>query len=173
MPQDTYLDNCQVKVPSSCQLVCQVSSQLNSNEGTQLKFQGNFQVPIQETHKLIFQIESSMDSRVFPRDMPSIMSVNPGFGYSNRDPSESTTANKSTFGVKIQKYHAKNGALNTVSVALVLNIKTGYIYPQFHIVFDDDFATTSNRIAKKLPDNWDNLFSKHCELPPEELQFSI
>ena len=42
------------------------------------------------------------------------------------------------FGVKIQKYHAHNGALNIGSVALVLNIKTGYIYTQFHIFFYDD-----------------------------------
>ena len=82
--------------------------------------------------------------------MPSIMPVNPLFVYSNGDSSESTTTNKSveaklafekyatTFGVKIQKYHSDNDALNTLIIALVLNIKTGYISSQLQIVFNDD-----------------------------------
>ena len=53
------------------------------------------------------------------------------------------------------------------SVALVLNLKTGYISPQFHIVFDDDFTITTTMITNKLPDNWDNLFKNHRELPLE------
>ena len=57
------------------------------------------------------------------------------------------------------------------SVALVLNIKTGYISPQFHIVFDDVLTTIIERITNKLPWNWDNIFKKHHELPPEEFQF--
>ena len=59
------------------------------------------------------------------------------------------------------------------SVALVLNLKTGYISPQFHIVFDDDFTTTSARITNKLPDNWNELFKNNLELPSEEFQFKI
>ena len=74
---------------------------------------------------------------------------------------------KSTFGIKNQKHHSKNGALNTGSVDLVLNIKTGYLSPQFHIIFDDVFTTTSTRIPNKLPDNWDNILNNHHELPPE------
>ena len=72
-----------------------------------------------------------------------------------------------TFGVKIQKYHANNGALNTGSVNVVLNIKTGYISPQFHIVFDEYFTTTSTRITNKPPDNRGGLFNNHFELPPD------
>ena len=101
------------------------------------------------------------------------MPVSPVFVYSNRDSSENTTANKAKLGVKIQKYHADNGALNTGSVALVLNIKTGYISPQFHIVFDDDFTTTFTRITQKIPDNRDNLFNDNFELTTEEFQLSI
>ena len=68
--------------------------------------------------------------------MPSIVSVSSGFGYSHRDPSESTKANKyveakhafeqysTTFGVQNQKYHANNCALNAGIVALVINLKT-------------------------------------------------
>ena len=76
-----------------------------------------------------------------------------------------------TFGVKIQKYHAKNGTLNTGSADLVINIKTGYVSPQFHIVFDDDFTTTSARIINKPPENWDDIFNNHRELTQEEFQF--
>ena len=57
-----------------------------------------------------------------------------------------------TLGVRIQHYHTNNGALNKGSIAQVLNIKTRYIFPQFHIFFDDDFTTTSARIKNKLPD---------------------
>ena len=59
------------------------------------------------------------------------------------------------------------------SVALVMNLKTRYISPQFHIVFDNDFTTTTTRITNKLPDGWDNIFKKHCETTPEEFQFNI
>ena len=98
------------------------------------------------------------------------MKFSPGFDYSNGHSSEITTAKISVeekrvfekyatiYGKKVQKYHAENDALNTVSVALVLNIKTGYISAQLHIVFDDDFTTTSMRITNKLPDNWDDIF---------------
>ena len=54
-----------------------------------------------------------------------------------------------------------------------LTLKTGYIYPRFHIVFDNDFTTKNARITKKLPANWDDIFKNHCELPTEEFQFSI
>ena len=167
MPQETWPDNFQVKVPSAWQLVFQVPSQLNIKEGIQLKYQSNWQVPIQVPHQLILEIESSRDPRGFPRDMPSIIPVSPGFGYSNRGSSESTTANEATFGLKIQNYHAENVALNTGSVAQVINIKTGYISPQSHIVFDAYFTTTSARITNKLPDNWGDLLNNHRELPPE------
>ena len=52
------------------------------------------------------------------------------------------------------------------SIALVLNVKTGYISPQFHIVFDENFTTTLARIKKKLPAIWDDLLDNNCELPP-------
>ena len=71
-----------------------------------------------------------------------------------------------TFGVKIKKYHAN-------SFALVPNIKTGYITPLFHIIFDDDFTITTTRITNKLPDNWDDIFKNHQQLPPEEFDFRI
>ena len=101
------------------------------------------------------------------------MPVSPGFVYSNRDSSETITSNEPKFGVNIQKDHVNNGALIKGSVALVINIKTGYIALQFHIVFDDDFTTTSTMITNKLPDNRENIFNNHRELPQEEFQFII
>ena len=56
---------------------------------------------------------------------------------------------------------------------MVLKIKTGYISPQSHIIFENYFTITTARITNKLPDNWDDLFKNHRELPPEEFQFSI
>ena len=58
-----------------------------------------------------------------------------------------------------QVVHIGISPQHAVSVALVLNLKTGYISPQFHILFDDDFTTTTARIKNKLPDNW-TIFSK-------------
>ena len=52
------------------------------------------------------------------------------------------------FGLNIQKYHADIGALNSGIVALVLNIKTGYVSSQFHIIFDNYFTTTSVKKRK-------------------------
>ena len=95
MPQEPCPDNFQLKLPSKCQLVRQVPSQLNSKEGTQLESQRDFQVPIQWQHKFIFQMESSRYKKGFPKDMQIIIPVSPGFGYLNRNSNESTTANKS------------------------------------------------------------------------------
>ena len=49
----------------------------------------------------------------------------------------------------------------------------GYISLQFHVFFDENFTTTSARITNKPPENWDDLFKNHCELPHEKFQFSI
>ena len=42
--------------------------------------------------------------------------------------------------------HSSN---HSQSVALVLNLKTGHVSPQFHIVFDDDFATVNHDYASQ------------------------
>ena len=47
----------------------------------------NLQVSSQGPHQLIFQIESRIDTRVFPIDMTIIMPVSPVFGESSGDPS--------------------------------------------------------------------------------------
>jgi hypothetical protein len=39
------------------------------------------------------------------------------------------------------------------SVALVLNLATGHVSPQFHMVFDDDFTTISHLKLGMVPTN--------------------
>ncbi|KAL7546695.1 hypothetical protein ACHAWF_010025 [Thalassiosira exigua] len=43
------------------------------------------------------------------------------------------------------------------SVALVLNPKTGHVLPQYHVVFDDHFTTTSYMGSSQVPPNWAQL----------------
>ena len=42
------------------------------------------------------------------------------------------------------------------NVALVLNLSTDHISPQYHIVFDEQFTTANNnKNETKPPNNWD------------------
>ena len=43
------------------------------------------------------------------------------------------------------------------NVALVLNPNTGFVSPQFHVVFNDDFTTVSHLQKGTVPPNWDTL----------------
>ena len=43
------------------------------------------------------------------------------------------------------------------SVALVMNLKTGLVSPQFHLMFDDNFETVPHIRAGTVPDNWADL----------------
>ena len=40
------------------------------------------------------------------------------------------------------------------NVALVLNLQTGHISPQYHLVFDDDFSTVPYLDSSEEPPNW-------------------
>ena len=106
MPQETFPDNFHVKVPSVCQSVCQVNTELKIKEGTQLKCQIYFQYPIQGPHQLISQINSIRYKRGFPKDMPSIMIFRdknkepityPVLGDSNGYPSDSPSDNPTKY----------------------------------------------------------------------------
>ena len=48
-------------------------------------------------------------------------------------------------------------------VALVLNLNTGLVSPQYHVVFDDTFSTVEYLRSKKEPTNWENLCKNHAE----------
>ena len=50
------------------------------------------------------------------------------------------------------------------SVALALNPTTGHASPQFHVVFDDDFAAVEHVKAGTVPANWSLLGKNSSEL---------
>ena len=66
-------------------------------------------------------------------------------------------------GKKICMYLGKSNS-HASNVPLVLNPATGSITPQFHVAFDDWFATTVNTTVHDLPDfnspDWTNLFGQ-------------
>eukprot|EP00978_Attheya_sp_CCMP212_P007527 scaffold17426_cov58-Attheya_sp.AAC.7 len=58
------------------------------------------------------------------------------------------------------------------SVTLVLNPSTGYVLPQYHVVFDDDFTTVASIRAGVIPANWMDLVQRSSELATDE-QFDL
>ena len=61
-------------------------------------------------------------------------------------------------------------SVHSSDVPLVLNLQTGHISPQFHVVFDDDFSTVSSLPSTDdIPDFWSKLSLD----PMEELSPSI
>ena len=51
------------------------------------------------------------------------------------------------------------------NVALVLNLRTGHISPQYHVVFDDEFSTVAYLENDNAPPNWKLL----CESSREDV----
>ena len=49
------------------------------------------------------------------------------------------------------------------SVALVLSLRTGFVSPQFHLVFDDEFTTVSYLDSTSPPPNWSKLTAHSTE----------
>lgn len=56
--------------------------------------------------------------------------------------------------------HSPDHASN---VALVLNLATGLVSPQYHVVFDDHFSTVDFIRSKRQPSNWEQLCRYHTE----------
>jgi len=54
------------------------------------------------------------------------------------------------------------------NIALVLNITTSHVSPQYHRIFDDDFSTVGSMRNRKVPTNWDRLVEKQRELVTTE-----
>ena len=54
------------------------------------------------------------------------------------------------------------------SVALVLNLRTGHVSPQFHVVFDDHFTTVPYMENNEVPPHWSHLVETSCEKVTEE-----
>ena len=49
------------------------------------------------------------------------------------------------------------------NVALVLNLTTGLVSPQYHVVFDDTFSTVDYITNRTEPSHWENLCKFHSE----------
>jgi len=56
--------------------------------------------------------------------------------------------------------HSPDHASN---VALVLNLTTGLVSPQYHVVFDDNFSTVGYIHNSKEPTHWEDLCKHHTE----------
>ena len=57
---------------------------------------------------------------------------------------------------------------HAANVALVLNPKTGLVSPQFHVVFDDNFATFPHLRKGTVPPNWNKLVIGSWEKSTDE-----
>ena len=42
------------------------------------------------------------------------------------------------------------------TVPLILNLWSGLVSPQYHVIYNDQFTLTTSRKTNKLPENWDN-----------------
>ena len=50
---------------------------------------------------------------------------------------------------------------HATTVALVLNLKTGLVSPQYHVVYDEEFSTVPYLSSIEEPPNWPDLLHKH------------
>ena len=48
-----------------------------------------------------------------------------------------------------------------------MNLKTGLVSPQFHLVFDDNFETVPHLRAGTVPENWSDLVTNSREKSTE------
>jgi hypothetical protein len=60
--------------------------------------------------------------------------------------------------------------LHAGSVAMVLNLRTGLVSPQFHVVFDDDFLTIPYLSSNDPPPFWNDLLRSSTERTIDEDQ---
>ena len=56
-----------------------------------------------------------------------------------------------------------HSSLHDGSVALVRNLKTGLVSPQYHVVFDDDFSTVLSLRSGIIPKHWAQLVENSRE----------
>ena len=65
---------------------------------------------------------------------------------------------KSTVGI-----YCGHSPEHSSDVALVMNLQTGYVTPQFHVTFDDGFTTVLYLDNEEAPPIWTHLFHYHTE----------
>ena len=54
------------------------------------------------------------------------------------------------------------------NVSLVLNLITGRVSPQYHVVFDDEFTTVNYLDSAETPPFCENLVENSCEKATDE-----
>ena len=57
---------------------------------------------------------------------------------------------------------------HTGNVALFLNLQTGHVSPQYHVVFDDEFTNVPYVQSTEAPPNWADLVANHTENATDE-----
>ena len=57
---------------------------------------------------------------------------------------------------------------HAISVAWVLNITTGHVSPQFHVMFDDHFDTALHTNKQTIPSLWEEFAKQHEEPDPDD-----
>ena len=53
-------------------------------------------------------------------------------------------------------------------VALIYNPETGFVSPQYHVVFDDEFTSVKSNPSIDMKKIWLQLFSKNRDMPPDD-----
>eukprot|EP00957_Ditylum_brightwellii_P192691 14672369-Ditylum_brightwellii.AAC.1 len=56
-----------------------------------------------------------------------------------------------------------NSPVHAGNVALVLNLQTGHVSLQYHVVFGDELSTVPYLQSAETPPNWADLVDKHAE----------
>ena len=54
------------------------------------------------------------------------------------------------------------------NVALIYNLDTGYVSPQYHVVYDDEFASVSSTLPSNIQAVWEDLFKTNRDVPPDD-----
>ena len=54
------------------------------------------------------------------------------------------------------------------NVALIYNPDTGFVSPQYHVVFDDEFTSVKSSPSIDMKTIWSQLFSTNRDMPPDD-----
>ena len=54
------------------------------------------------------------------------------------------------------------------NVALIYNISTGFVSPQFHIVYDNDFTSVERKLDVDMQATWETLFRTSRDVSPDD-----
>ncbi len=54
------------------------------------------------------------------------------------------------------------------NVALIYNTSTGFVSPQYHVVYDDDFTSVERKSDTEMKGIWETLFTTNRDVPPDD-----